>query len=813
MPVVTSAIFTLDSANSSLTLSGMVHNNQYGANGNITTQGTGSLTTHYSGSEVVQWDLSANTIQFVQANSSIMAANNGTWQPAPGGGSGSAPANYGAYVHMTGFPLGMHVDIYAAIRNLNNALFSNALSLSGSAGTYHFAGSGETIHFNTGTVDYNYSGAASGHGSTSLAGQNSPNSSSTQGTFQDLGSGNYRVTIPIHGQTVTNANGNVITLNSDGTLVGNVAMPTSFGVTGFPSPVTAGTAGTFTVTAKASNGSTATGYLGTVHFTSSDGQASLPGNYTFTVADNGVHSFSATLKTAATQSITATDTANGSITGSQSGIVVNPAAASSLTASGFPSPITAGMAGNITVTAKDPYGNIATGYTGTVHFTSSDTQAILPPDSTLTNGTGTFSATLKTAATQSITATDKANGSLTSTQSGIVVNPAALASFAVGGFPTPITAGTPGTFTVTAKDAYNNTVTGYTGTVHFRSGDLQASLPANYTFMATDNGTHTFSATLKTAGPQALLVATRTPGLILGGQAGIVVNPAAAATLIVAGFPTPITAGTPGTFTVTAKDVYNNTVTDYTGTVTFFSSDSQADLPAAYTFTAGDAGVHSFTATLNTAGPQVLGATDNSGLGGVQLRILVLAGPTTNLVVTDYLSPVIAGIINTFTVTAYDAYGNVATDYTGTVAFGSSDAAAELAGDYAFTTADQGTQTFTVVLNTVGTQSLIVTDIDNPDITGTQNGIAVVSANPLLAPPQGTAMDPVTVGVSAAVNQPASGILAAPVADSAGQTQAGSVSRPLAGLATQTLDSFYQAFSGKLLSDSNRVDAVLGGIA
>src|SRR5712692_8497602 len=102
-----------------------------------------------------------------------------------------------------------------------------------------------------------------------------------------------------------------------------------------------------------------------VHFTSSDAQASLPANYTFVAADQGAHSFSVTLKTVGSQSITASDTVTGSITGSQSGITINPAAATTLTVTGFPSPLTAGTAGTFTVTAKDAYGNSATGYTGT----------------------------------------------------------------------------------------------------------------------------------------------------------------------------------------------------------------------------------------------------------------------------------------------------------------------------------------------------------------------------------------------------------------------------------------------------------------
>src|SRR5207249_4455803 len=121
-----------------------------------------------------------------------------------------------------------------------------------------------------------------------------------------------------------------------------------------------------------------TGYTGTVRFTSSDTQAVLPGNYIFTSADAGRHTFSATLKTAGTQSLTAADTVTSAITGSQTGIIVNAAATSSLVVSGFPSSTTAGVIGTFTVTAKHPYSNTTAGYTGTVHFTSSDAQAVLP---------------------------------------------------------------------------------------------------------------------------------------------------------------------------------------------------------------------------------------------------------------------------------------------------------------------------------------------------------------------------------------------------------------------------------------------------
>jgi hypothetical protein len=133
-------------------------------------------------------------------------------------------------------------------------------------------------------------------------------------------------------------------------------------------------AGTISATARDAFGNVAKTYTGTVHFTSTDAQAVLPADYTFVSGDNGVHSFSVTLKTAGTQSITATDKTTATITGTESGIAVAAAAAGSFVVSGFPTSITAGISGTITVTAHDAFGNVATGYGGTVHFTSTDGQ-------------------------------------------------------------------------------------------------------------------------------------------------------------------------------------------------------------------------------------------------------------------------------------------------------------------------------------------------------------------------------------------------------------------------------------------------------
>ena len=81
-------------------------------------------------------------------------------------------------------------------------------------------------------------------------------------------------------------------------------------------------------------------------------------------------------------------------------------------------------------------------------------------------------------------------------------------------------------------------------------------------------------------------------------------------------FPTSISVGHPFSFRITAEDAFGNVVSDYAGTVHFagLAADTHAALPADYTFTAADGGVHTFAATLflpnSTTAAPFLSATD-----------------------------------------------------------------------------------------------------------------------------------------------------------------------------------------------------------
>jgi len=490
-----------------------------------------------------------------------------------------------------------------------------------------------------------------------------------------------------------------------------------------PEAATAGNNCSITITAKDTNGNVNAGYRGTVHFTSSDPAAILPANYTFTAADQGVHAFNVVLKTAGSRTVTATDNGSPSLVVSDS-ITVNASSATQLVVSGFPTSVTAGVSNNLTVTAKDAYGNVATGYSGTVRITSSDGQAALPANATLLNGVRAFAVTLKSAGSRSITATDTVTGSLTGTISNITVAPAAASTFVLTGVPSQVTAGNSGTFTVTAKDAYGNTVTGYTGTVRFTSSDTQAVLPANYTFTGGDAGTHTFSATLKTAGARTITTTDTANASMNATSSAITVK---AATAVKAAVTTPAlaTAGTGFSVTVTIQDAYGNTATGYVGTIRFTSNDAQAVLPPNYTFTSGDAGVRVFTTTLKTAGTKTLTATDTvtaSITGSASVSVKAGAAVRVSVVAPTSVSRRVAF---NMTVTLFDAYNNIATGYLGTLHFTSTEPGAQLPADYTFAAADAGIRVFTVMFKTKGNDTVTATDKSNSSLTATSNLIAV----------------------------------------------------------------------------------------
>ncbi len=182
---------------------------------------------------------------------------------------------------------------------------------------------------------------------------------------------------------------------------------------------------------------------------------------------------------------------------------------------GTPTAQTAGTAFTVTVNAVDANWNVVSS-THTVAITSSDLNATPPANAALAAGTRTFSVTLKTAGSRTVTATDVTDATKTaSTSPPITVNPGpftklqllvpgetAAPGTATGktGVPTTQAAGVPFTVTVNAVDA-NWNVASSTHTVGITSSDAAATLPANATLAA---GTRTFGVILNTAGSRTV---------------------------------------------------------------------------------------------------------------------------------------------------------------------------------------------------------------------------------------------------------------------------------------------------------------------
>jgi len=376
-----------------------------------------------------------------------------------------------------------------------------------------------------------------------------------------------------------------------------------------------------------------------------------------------------------------------------------------------PSVATAGTSFSFTVTAQDAYGNRATGYAGTVHFTTSDTSSgrILPADSPLTNGEGSFQATLTRAGQQTLTASDAA---VTGTAS-LTVTAGSPTTLTFSG-PASSTAGQALSVTVGLQDAYGN---GASGRAHFTSSDATATLPPDSN---VSNGQGTFQATLTKAGAQTITAAVGA----LSATVSLTVNAGSPATLTFTG-PASSTAGDALPVTVTIKDAYGNAAS---GRAHFTSSDPTATLPADSNITGGQG---AFQATLTKAGAQTITATVNA-LGGT-LNVAVRAAAAANLAVSAPTS-VNAGAAFTVSTTLTDRFGNLATGYTGTVSFATSDPLSmpgDLPADYTFTSGDGGRHDFTTVkLRTatvplLGTPKQTITVTDGGGLRGTTAPITV----------------------------------------------------------------------------------------
>src|SRR5207253_2987090 len=147
-----------------------------------------------------------------------------------------------------------------------------------------------------------------------------------------------------------------------------------------------------------------------------------------------------------------------------------------------------------------------------------------------------------------------------------------------------------------------------------------SGLPTDYTFVATDNGSHTFTngVTLKTAGGQTVTVTYTGNAAVTATTGTITVSAAAANKVIFGQQPTNATAGVAISPAVTVKveDQFNNVVTSDSSTVTLTLSTGTFEGGSSTASVAASSGVATFSALkIDVAGSYTLSATVGSLTG------------------------------------------------------------------------------------------------------------------------------------------------------------------------------------------------------
>ncbi|MFC2091268.1 hypothetical protein ACFLTD_00665, partial [Elusimicrobiota bacterium] len=306
--------------------------------------------------------------------------------------------------------------------------------------------------------------------------------------------------------------------------------------------------------------------------------------------------------------------------------------------------------------------------------------------------------------------------------------------------------------TGTAWDEGSSSVgSAYRQYITFESDDGQAVLPADYLYTTTDAGVHTWTNGLifKTAGSKYLKISDQDADPDISTTTTYNVLPGDLDNFQLELLPSEVTAGTVYDIRVTARDEFNNRKTDYTGTVEFWSNDTQAIYPGAYTFNGGDTGQHTFSSTITFISANI-GAGNPSTPWQLRVRddpadvedyvtgITCYPKAYNSFNVTMDTGPFTAGTAQDISVEAIDEFSNRCSTgsalYLGMVEFSSSDSQAALPSDYAFTTGpgnDNGYHVFTgsVTLKTSGTQWVKANDTIDTGKSGTQNGIEVTAGS------------------------------------------------------------------------------------
>lgn len=389
-----------------------------------------------------------------------------------------------------------------------------------------------------------------------------------------------------------------------------------------------------------------------------------------------------------------------------------------------PENTTVGQSSPLSIVALDASNHVVPSYTGTVTLTSTDGADTLPASYTFTaadHGRHFFKLVTGATGSDTITATDTTTSSITGSVTETVNAAPVVTHFDVVTLGRNVITGQATSIAVVALDASNHPVASYTGTVALTSTDSADTLPASYTFTSSDHGAHVFSVTPGAVGSDTITATDTATSTITGTDTVTVAAAPVVTHLQVMAQGRNVFTGQATSIVVVALDASNHPVAGYTGTVALTSTDSADTLPASYTFTAADHGMHTFSLTPAATGSDTITATDSatSTITGSATVSVTAPATVTHLKVITLGNNVYSGQATSVAVIALDASNHPVAGYSGTVTLTSTDSSDKLPASYTFTSSDHGYHVFSLTPGASGSDTITATDKTTSTITGT----------------------------------------------------------------------------------------------
>lgn len=391
-------------------------------------------------------------------------------------------------------------------------------------------------------------------------------------------------------------------------------------------------------------------YMGTVTFSSSDtgGDTSLPGDYTFTGGDAGVHHFDVTFTKSGPQTITATDNVDGTITGTGN-TTVDAATAFSIDMSGTSSgDLSSGSTRDVTALVEDAFDNPVVGQSVSFAQTGGP-GTVTGTGSISTDATGTAIDTVTGVLAGSVTITGTTADAGTDTVMFPVVA-GTPANLGLTGLTTNLGSGSTRQLTATVTDAAGNGI----------SGDLVTLMPSGAGTVTGLTDPITNSSGVATDTVTGALVGTvtitATDGNSLTDNLSFNVIPGAPFHIAVTGGTTSLTSGLTRQLTATLTDSAGNPIPGQPITFSKSAGSGSGTVSGFTSPTTNSLGVVNDTVTGVLAGPITITAVDG-GVNG-QISFTVVPGAPLHLVLSGATTSLTSGTGRILTATVTDAAGN-----------------------------------------------------------------------------------------------------------------------------------------------------------